>query len=309
MTPTVFISYSWDNDTHKEWVKSFATQLRSNGIDVKLDQWETVPGDQLPHFMERSIRDNNYVLIICTPNYKLKSDNRTGGVGYEGDIMTAEVLTNKNDRKFIPILKSGSKEESIPSWIIGKYYVDLSNVDIYEKSYKDILTTILNLREKAPPIGKPPDIKPSESLIKVDATNDESAKIKIKGIVIDEITSPKNDGTSGSALYKIPFELTSIPDAEWSAIFLYNWNFPKQFSTMHRPGIATINGNKIYLDGTTIDEVEKYHRNTLVICLSETNKKMNEIKRLRDGETEKAKKIESEHRKNLKDISGRINFD
>jgi hypothetical protein len=39
-----------------------------------LDQWATVPGDRLPHFMEKAIRENSYVLIICTPKYKEKSD-------------------------------------------------------------------------------------------------------------------------------------------------------------------------------------------------------------------------------------------
>jgi len=55
------------------------------------------------------------VLIVCTPKYKLRSDGRIGGVGYEGDIMTAEVMTNKNHRKFIPILKEGSWEDSAPT--------------------------------------------------------------------------------------------------------------------------------------------------------------------------------------------------
>ena len=31
--PTVFISYSWDDDAHKEWVRQFATQLRADGVD------------------------------------------------------------------------------------------------------------------------------------------------------------------------------------------------------------------------------------------------------------------------------------
>jgi len=44
-TPTTFISYSWESEELKSWVKDLATKLRSNGIDVKLDQWEVVPGD------------------------------------------------------------------------------------------------------------------------------------------------------------------------------------------------------------------------------------------------------------------------
>jgi hypothetical protein len=65
--PKAFISYSWDGDDHKTWVKSMAARLRGDGVDVTLDQWEVVPGDQLPKFMEKAIRENSYVLIVCTP--------------------------------------------------------------------------------------------------------------------------------------------------------------------------------------------------------------------------------------------------
>jgi hypothetical protein len=35
---TVFISYSWDSEAHKDWVSTFATRLRRDGIDTILDQ-------------------------------------------------------------------------------------------------------------------------------------------------------------------------------------------------------------------------------------------------------------------------------
>lgn len=141
--PTAFISYSWDDEKHKTWVRELATRLRADGIDVHLDHWHTVPGDQLPEFMEREIRNNDFVLIICTPKYKTKSDGRTGGVGYEGDIMTAEVLTRQNDRKFIPVHARDTWAESAPSWLLGKRHVDLSDAARYASGYQDLLATIL----------------------------------------------------------------------------------------------------------------------------------------------------------------------
>ena len=100
-TPKVFISYSWDSDSHKKWVADLATRLRNDGIETILDQWHLVPGDQLTAFMEHAIHDNDYVLVICTPEYQQKSNERKGGVGYEGDIMTAEVFAQRNHHKFI----------------------------------------------------------------------------------------------------------------------------------------------------------------------------------------------------------------
>jgi hypothetical protein len=151
--PKVFISYSWDDEAHKEWVKELATQLRADGVDARLDHWHTVPGDQLPQFMEREIRQNDYVIVVCTPKYKAKSDDRTGGVGYEGDIMTGEVLTTKNDRKFIPVLARGTWAES---WVSGKRYIDLGDAVQYAEAYQDLLTTILGTRQKPPPLGPLP---------------------------------------------------------------------------------------------------------------------------------------------------------
>jgi len=308
--PKTFISYAWESNEAKEWVKSLATELRNDGIDAKLDQWEVVPGDQMPHFMEKSVRENDFVLIICTPKYKSKSEDRIGGVGYEGDIMTAEVLQTSNHRKFIPILKSGTKETSIPSWLQGKYYVDLSNQAHYENNYGDLTTTLLNAREKAPELGtitpKANSSVVSKNVIKP-ISKDEP--IKIKGIVIDEITQPRNDGTAGSALYKIPFELNRTPSYEWKELFVNAWNRPPQFTSMHRPGIASAYGNQVILDGTTIEEVEKYHKNTLKLAVEVANKQITELN-LRKQQQAKRERIEREqHKRNIDDISKRIDFD
>jgi hypothetical protein len=123
--PTAFVSYSWDAPEHQRWVRDLAARLRLDGVETVLDQWHAAPGDQLPAFMEKSVRESQFVLVVCTPKYKLKSDGRHGGVGYEGDIMTAEVFTGTQRRKFIPILHSGNWQEAAPSWLLGSYYIDL----------------------------------------------------------------------------------------------------------------------------------------------------------------------------------------
>jgi hypothetical protein len=149
----VFISYSWDDDNHREWVRKFATRLREDGIETILDRWHVVPGEQIPEFMERAVRESDFVLCICTPKYKDKSDQRGGGVGYEGDVMTSEVFINRNQRKFIPILRKGEWRYSAPSWFGGKYFIDLSSDPYSEKNYNDLLATLRGEREEAPPIG------------------------------------------------------------------------------------------------------------------------------------------------------------
>ena len=152
-TPRVFMSYSWDDDAHKGWVRDLATRLRRGGIEVTLDQWHAVPGDQLPQFMETAVRESGHTILVCTPNYKWKSDLRQGGVGYEGDVMTAEVLVRNDHRKFIPVLRRGNWVDAAPSWALGKYYVDLRGDPYSEDSYRELALTLQGRRSEAPPVG------------------------------------------------------------------------------------------------------------------------------------------------------------
>lgn len=156
VSPRCFISYSWDNDSHRQWVEEFARRLRQDGVTAILDRWHAIPGDQLTVFMEREIRESDYVLIVCSPKYKDRSDSRKGGVGYEGDIITGEIFVKKEIRKFIPILKTDVWENSAPSFLLSKFYIDLSSSPYSEENYIDLLATLFGVRDSAPPLGAPP---------------------------------------------------------------------------------------------------------------------------------------------------------
>ncbi|QYA43479.1 hypothetical protein KYI11_00300 [Macrococcoides bohemicum] len=95
------------------------------------------------------------------------------------------------------------------------------------------------------------------------------------------------DGTRGSALYSVPFLLNQTPNHEWSEIFIYKWDNPRVWSTMHRFGKARVVGDKIILDGTTIEEVKNYHRDTLIMCVEDANA---EYKRMIEKKLEEQKK-------------------
>jgi hypothetical protein len=155
--PQAFISYSWDDEAHKEWVKQLATRLRAeDGVDVTLDQWHAAPGDQIPAFMEGAVRENDFVIAVCTPQFKARSDRRGGGVGYEGDIMTAYVLNSGTNKKFIPVLRRGSWEKAAPMWLLGRAYIDLRGDPYSQSQYEELLRTLHDARE-VPPIGRRPD--------------------------------------------------------------------------------------------------------------------------------------------------------
>jgi hypothetical protein len=314
-TPKAFVSYSWDDENHKTWVKAFASKLRGHGVDVTLDKWAVAPGDLLPKFMETAVRENEHVLIICTPHYKTKSDSRMGGVGYEGDIMTAEVLNGQNARKFIPILRRGEWKEAAPSWLTGRFYLDFRGDHDSDETYGELLNNLYGTREQAPPLGTRPlasggdKTKVSGTATPPPRTLPDGGPIRINGIVLDEIGTPKNDGTRGSALYKVPFQLSRRPSADWAMHFVQTWNNPPSYSLSHRSGIAHVEGDRIILDGTTVEEVEKTHRDTLKIVLEKVNRDIAEHEqRQRRAEEMRAEQLR-QHRQSVKDSARKISFD
>lgn len=314
-TPTTFISYSWDSDDHCAWVRDLATRLRADGIDILLDQWHAAPGDQLPAFMERAIRDNQFVLIVCTPGYKKRSDERKGGVGYEGDIITGEVAAKQNHRKFIPLLRSGEWADAAPSWVAGKYFIDLRGTPYREAQYADLLATLHGERPKAPPLGtRPTAVGPAAQPAVTRSSSDPAPTatpepLKITGIIADKVTTPRMDGTRGSALYGVPFRLSRRPPTGWGDLFIQSWNHPPQFTSMHRPGIATVEGDVVWLRGTTLDEVERYHRDTLKLAVDQANKVYEEMHREQEGHQRVEAERKQAHEESVKNAAKRISFD
>lgn len=313
--PTAFVSYSWDSDEHRNWVLALATQLRGDGVETVLDQWHLVPGDQLPAFMEKAVRESDYILIICTPRYKDRSERRLGGVGYEGDIITGQVLTTRNERKFIPILRTGDWREAAPTWLAGKYYVDLRGNPYDERHYRDLLTSLLGTRAQAPPVREvrehvgqrqaPSSIASSRPAV---AATETFEPIRIAGVIVDEIGTPRRDGTRGSALYSVPFRFSRHPPTEWSQLFIQAWDHPSSYTSMHRPGIARIHGDKVILNGTTVEEIEKYHRDTLILAAEEANKGYAEWQRRRQAEEERERAQLNAHKQSVEDAAKRLKF-
>lgn len=156
--PTVFISYSWDSEEHSYWILNLAKRLFDNGVQVILDRYELKPGSNMITFMERAIPKADKVLLIFTPNYKNKAEKREGGVGYEYSILNSELYRQISDnKKYIPILKSGAFEDSIPNFIQQFIAVDMTNESLFESKLNELLLAIYDkpLIEK-PKLGKSP---------------------------------------------------------------------------------------------------------------------------------------------------------
>ena len=156
--PSVFISYSWDSQEHEEWVMNLANRLISDGVNVILDKFELRLGNDLLYFMENSVLSADKTVLVLTPNYKVKASNREGGVGYEYSIISGQVYKiNKNNNRFIPLLKNGDSEISIPVFFETKLFIDFRNNQNFYHNYQILLRDFFNIpKYTKPPLGSIP---------------------------------------------------------------------------------------------------------------------------------------------------------
>ncbi len=147
----VFISYSWDNEAHKDWVLKVANKLEEyNEIDVIFDQYELSAGSDMTYFMEKGMTADK-IIVILTPNYKLKANKRDGGVGFEYSMITSEMFDNQLLKKVIPIIRLGNKETCIPQYLKTKMYHDMKDDTVFSSRFFELLRIIFD----KPQVEKP----------------------------------------------------------------------------------------------------------------------------------------------------------
>lgn len=156
--PRVFLSYSHEEPEHGQWVMDLGKLLRKNGVDAYLDKWDLIPGQDTTFFMESQIRDSDFVILICTPLYAEKSNIPRGGVGYEKNIISAEMLQSSDLRpKFIPILRKGSFDNALPTYLGSKYAIDFREPQNQISALDELLRAIYKQpHPEKPPLGQNP---------------------------------------------------------------------------------------------------------------------------------------------------------
>jgi len=77
---------------------------------------------------------------------------------------------------------------------------------------------------------------------------------------------------------------------------------------MHRPGTAIVSDDKVILNSTTLEEIEKDHRDTLLLVVDETNKKYAEFLTAADEASKKEEERVQQHREEVRKKAGNIRF-
>lgn len=142
-SPRLFISYSWSSDDHQKWVIDLATALREAGVDVVLDKWDLREGHDAHHFMEKMVSDVEIkkVVMVCDRAYAAKANDRSGGVGTETQIISAELYSKQEQDKFVAVLSEKDEKGNayLPVYYRSRIYIDLSSADVYARNFEQLL--------------------------------------------------------------------------------------------------------------------------------------------------------------------------
>lgn len=159
--PVAFVSYSWVNQAHRNWVIELSRRLRANGVDVRIDEWDVVAGKSIEIFMEQYADENSYVLVVLSDDYADKADKRDerpSGVGTETAIVSSTIYRNLSSGRVIPIVPDTNTvedEPKVPVYLSGRKWIDFRSD--CEESYEDLLRALHQASlEPAPPLGPNP---------------------------------------------------------------------------------------------------------------------------------------------------------
>jgi hypothetical protein len=294
----VFISHaSEDKDAV---ARPLAEELKRRGFSVWYDEYVLKLGDSLPAEIDRGLAKSRFGVVILSPRFFAKNWPRR-----ELDGLAAREVR-------------GGRKVILPVW----HEVDVTEVERHSPTLaaklavstsKGLGTVVERIVEVLEP-GRTNPAEPVRQEPHGTTTTDRGAAsaeepVQIIGIVEGEVGRPRNDGTAGSALYPVSLRLSRTPSRVWAELFVETWNRPPQFTSRHRPGIASVVGDRIVLARTTIEELEEVHRETLRHVLARVNE---EAARIEASERKRAAanaEAQREHDEQVRAAAKRLRFD
>ena len=142
-----FVSYSWSNPEHEEWVLRLATELRESGVDVTFDKWDLKEGHEANAFMEKMVSDKDItkVIIVSDSTYAEKSNARTGGAGTEAQIISKELYEQQDQDKFVVVVREKDEDGQayLPVYYSSRIYIDFTDATRYSERFEQLLRWIV----------------------------------------------------------------------------------------------------------------------------------------------------------------------
>ncbi len=163
--PSCFLSYAWGVPAHEKWVLQLAKDLRNTDIDVLLDQWHNIPGDNITKFINR-IGEVKFTIPIGTKNYlkKYKAKKRDSVVDAEIRLIESRLTAADDIRKtIIPILLEGSQKTAFTPLVGTQVYINFTDEKRYFVELFRLILRLYNIPFDYPGLDELRDsMKPKE---------------------------------------------------------------------------------------------------------------------------------------------------
>lgn len=294
-----FISY---NHADKYLARALRDGLTLRGYRVWIDEGELRVGDSLVEAISDAIDRVDFLVALVSVHSVASS-------WCQKELSLA--MTGEIGRRGINVLPCRIGDVTMPPALADKLYLTVTSegpeavVDQLHQAMNSHLAPADPLPTRRRQNSAPRASRPSSPR---DSYTSET-EVKMTGFDTNSMTSPRNDGTRGSALYRVPITLSVTPDHVWGQLFVRHWDHPSSFSTMHRPGIASVSGDRIILDGTTIEEVEQHHLDTLKLAVRAANADRQAIAHRESAERDRVIEARRLQEQAAVDASNRLNFE
>jgi hypothetical protein len=280
--------------------RPLADELKRRGFTVWYDEYVLKLGDSLPAEIDRGLADCRFGVVILSPRFFAKNWPRR-----ELDALAARE-TRGGRKVILPVwheVGAGDVERHSPT-LAAKLAVSTSQGIgvVVEK-----IVEVVDATRSSP--AEPTEREAAGTVANEPAAPGEAEPIRIVGIVEEAIGRPRNDGTRGSGLYPVSLRLSRTPSRVWADLFVETWNHPPQFTPRHRPGIASVVGDAIVLAGTTLEEIEEVHKETLRHVLARVNEEAARIERSERERVAAEARAQKEFDEKVRAAAKRLRFD
>jgi energy-coupling factor transporter ATP-binding protein EcfA2 len=142
--PDVFVSYAWEKS--EDWVRNILVpDLRRLGLRVIVDVENMGAGTRIALDFERQIEKTAFVLVVCTPTYKMRANEEGTGVANEMAYIKRRLQTN-GSKGVISLLRAGDFKDDPDKGVQSGIPDDLLNVSTDSSVVSDDTHLIMDVR-------------------------------------------------------------------------------------------------------------------------------------------------------------------
>jgi hypothetical protein len=180
----VLISYAHGDSDHEESVRKLWWLLRSSGVDARLDVTAAGQRQFWPDWMGEQLREAAFVLVVASPEYRERGEDRgdrsTGrGVRWEARLLKERWYADPEAglRSILPVVLPGGDTEGLPDWLLPVGGTVYQVAELSERGMEELLRVLtVQPREIEPPIGPVRTLPPRSSPFEADPGGSAAAR-------------------------------------------------------------------------------------------------------------------------------------